>query len=77
MKEERNDTIMYTSSDSKEPLALFERDDGVWHTQKQRAESSDTAVTHRSMRIKSILKDKKLNPNSVVKNYVTTAFKTQ
>lgn len=34
MKEERNNIMIYTSSDSKASLALFERYGGVWHTQK-------------------------------------------
>lgn len=38
MKEERNDTIMYTSTDGKASLALFERYSGVWLNKKQLVE---------------------------------------
>lgn len=69
--------MIFTSTDKKAFLTIFERDDGFWLNQKQLSESCDTAVPNMGLHIKSILKDKKLNPNSAVKNYVTTAFKTQ
>jgi len=71
--EEQNNIIIYTSTDGKASVALFERDNSVWLNQKQLAEIFDTSVPNISMHIKSILKDKELSPNSVVKDYLTTA----
>lgn len=70
---EQNNIIIYTSSDGKASVALFERDDNVWLNQKQLAEIFDTSVSNISLHIQNILKDKELNPNSVIKDYLTTA----
>lgn len=71
--EEQNNIIIYTADDGKASVALFERDGSVWLNQKQLAEIFDTSVPNISMHIKSILEDKELNANSVVKDYLTTA----
>jgi hypothetical protein len=71
--EERNDIIIYTSEDGKASVALFERDDSVWLNHNQLAELFDTSKQNISLHINNILKDKELNPNSVVKEYLTTA----
>ncbi|SEA43805.1 virulence RhuM family protein [Bizionia paragorgiae] len=71
--EEQNNIIIYTADDGKASVALFERDGTVWLNQKQLSELFDTSVPNISMHIKSILKDKELNTNSVVKDYLTTA----
>lgn len=70
---EQNNIIIYTSTDGKASVALFERDGSVWLNQKQLAEIFDTSVPNISMHIKGILKDKELTPDSVVKDYLTTA----
>jgi hypothetical protein len=71
--EERNDIIIYTSTDGKASVALFERDGSVWLNQKQLAELFDTSVQNIGQHISKILTDNELNANSVVKNYFTTA----
>jgi hypothetical protein len=71
--EEQNNIIIYTANDGKASVALFERDGTVWLNQKQLAEIFDTSVPNVSMHIKSILEDKELSANSVVKDYLTTA----
>ena len=70
---EQNNIIIYTSADGKASVALFERDGSVWLNQKQLAEIFATSVPNISMHISSILKDKELTSNSVVKDYLTTA----
>ena len=45
----------------------------VWMNQKQIAELFDTTVPNISMHISNILKEGELEPNSVVKDYLTTA----
>ena len=71
--EEQNNIIIYTADDGKVSVALFERDGSVWLNQKQLAEVFATSVPNISMHIKSILEDKELSANSVVKDYLTTA----
>ena len=71
--EERNNIIIYTSEDGKASVALFERDGSVWLNQNQLAELFDTSKQNISLHINNILKDKELNSNSVVKEYLTTA----
>ena len=70
---EQNNIIIYTSSDGKASVALFERDDSVWLNQKQLAQIFDTSISNISLHIQNILKDKELKANSVVKDYLTTA----
>ncbi len=70
---EQNNIIIYTSTDGKASVALFERDGSVWLNQKQLAEIFATSVQNIGQHINKILEDKELIPNSVVKNYFTTA----
>jgi hypothetical protein len=71
--EEQNNIIIYTSTDGKASVALFERDGSVWLNQKQLSEIFDTSVQNVGQHINKILIDKELKANSVVKNYFTTA----
>lgn len=65
--------ILYTSDDGKSTVSLFERDGSVWLNQLQMAELFATSKQNVSLHINSILKDRELEVNSVVKNYLTTA----
>lgn len=65
--------IIYNSVDGKTSVALYARDGNVWMNQSQLAELFDTSVPNVSMHISNILKEKELEPNSVVKDYLTTA----
>lgn len=71
--EEQNNIIIYTATDGKASVALFERDGSVWLNQKQLAEIFDTSIPNISMHISNILKDSELESNSVIKDYLTTA----
>ncbi|NRR90922.1 virulence RhuM family protein [Winogradskyella undariae] len=73
MSQDENNIIIYTTQDGKSSVALFARDGNVWMNQKQLSELFDTSVPNISMHIKSILEDKELIENSVVKDYLTTA----
>jgi hypothetical protein len=65
--------ILYTSDDGKSTVSLFERDGSVWLNQLQMAELFATSKQNISLHINSILKDRELEVNSVVKDYLTTA----
>ena len=65
--------ILYRSADGKSSVALFARDESVWLNQIQLAELFDTSKQNISTHIRNIFKDKELDKNSVVKEYLTTA----
>lgn len=65
--------ILYTSEDGRSSVALYARDGSVWLNQLQMSELFATSKPNISMHISSILKDKELDKNSVVKEYLTTA----
>ena len=65
--------ILYTSEDGRSSVTLYARDGSVWLNQLQMAELFATSKPNISMHISSILKDKELDKNSVVKEYLTTA----
>lgn len=67
------DMIIYNTADGKASVALYARDGDVWMNQQQLAELFDTSIPNISMHISHILKEKELNQNSVIKNYLTTA----
>lgn len=52
---------------------LYARDGSVWLNQQQMAELFATSKQNISMHIYNVLKDKELEGNSVVEDYLTTA----
>lgn len=69
----RDGIIIYTTDDGKSSISLFARDGSVWLNQSQMAELFDTSKQNISHHVASILDDKELRENSVVKYYLTTA----
>lgn len=65
--------IIYNTQDGKANVALLAKDGKVWMNQNQLAELFDTSKQNIGQHIASILEDKELDVNSVVKNYFTTA----
>jgi hypothetical protein len=65
--------IIYNTDDGKSSVKLFAQDGTVWLNQQLMAELFDTSVQNISLHIINILKDRELDANSVVKNYLTTA----
>jgi hypothetical protein len=65
--------IIYQTLDGKANVALMAKDGNIWMNQNQLAELFDTSKQNIGQHIKSILEDKELIENSVVKNYFTTA----
>jgi hypothetical protein len=70
---DRQNIIIYNSSDGKASVALYAKDGTVWMNQKQIAELFATSVPNISMHISNILKEQELEEISVVKDYLTTA----
>jgi hypothetical protein len=70
---EEQNVIIYNTVDGKSSVALFTRDGNAWMNQNQLAELFATSVPNISMHIANILKEKELEVNSVVKDYLTTA----
>jgi hypothetical protein len=71
--EEKNQIIIYNTSDGKASVSLFAKDGNVWMNQKQLAELFDTSKQNIGQHIANILKEGELDEHSVVKNYFTTA----
>lgn len=65
--------ILYTSDDGKSTVSLFERDGSVWLNQLQMAELFATSKPNINIHIANILKDKELDADLVIKDYLTTA----
>ena len=68
-----NSIIIYNTQDGKSSVSLFAKDGSVWMSQNQLAELFATSKPNISMHISNILKEKELDENSVVKDYLTTA----
>lgn len=71
--ENDNQIILYNTVDGKASVALYARDGNVWLNQNQLAELFATSKPNISMHISNILKERELDTNSVVKDYLTTA----
>ena len=71
--EEKQNIIIYNTADGKASVILYAKDGMVWMNQTQLAELFDTSVPNISMHISNILKEKELQANSVIKEYLTTA----
>jgi hypothetical protein len=65
--------IIYNTEDGKTSISLFAKDGNVWMNQNQIAELFATSKQNVSLHIINILKEKELDLNSVVKDYLTTA----
>lgn len=73
MANNKSNIIIYNTPDGKAAVSLMTKDGNVWMNQKELAELFDTSIPNISMHITNILKDKELEKNSVIKDYLTTA----
>jgi len=73
MDNNKQNIIIYNTADGKVNVALYAKDGMIWMNQNQLSQLFDTSVPNISMHISNILKDKELDENSVVKDYLTTA----
>lgn len=65
--------IIYNTQDGKTSVSLLAKDGMVWMSQMQIAELFATTKQNISLHIQNILKEKELEQNSVVKEYLTAA----
>ena len=73
MDNNESNIIIYNTIDGKASVVLYARDGSVWMNQNQLAELFDASKQNISYHIINILKDREINANSVVKDYLTTA----
>ena len=73
MPSNESNIIIYNTLDGRASVALYAHDGSVWMNQAQLAELFDTSVPNMSMHITNVLKEKELQADSVIKNYLTTA----
>ncbi len=73
MDQDKQNIVIYNTADGKVSVSLFAKDGMIWMNQSQLAELFDTSVPNISIHISNILKEKELDGNSVVKDYLTTA----
>ena len=72
MTEQAPNIIIYNTIDGKASVALYAKDGKIWLNQQQIAELFATSKPNISMHISNILKEKELNRDSVVKDFLTT-----
>lgn len=68
-----DEIILYRTEDGKNEVNLLSRDGMVWLNQSQMAELFATSIPNINTHINNVLRDKELNADSVVKDYLTTA----
>ena len=73
MDKEQHDIIIYSTPDGKTSVSLMTRDGKVWLNQSQISDLFGTSVQNVSYHIINILKEKELDANSVIKDYLITA----
>jgi len=73
MQEQESNIIIYNTADGKSKVILMAKDGNVWMNQKQMAELFDTSVPNINIHIANILKERELDANSVIKDYLITA----
>ncbi len=73
MINDKSNIIIYNTIDGKASVALYAVDGKIWLNQMQMAELFATSKQSISYHIVNILKEKELEANSVVKDFLTTA----
>ena len=71
--DDKQNIIIYRTSDGRASVALYAKDGKIWLNQQQMAELFATSKQLISHHIANILKDIELDGFSVVKQYLTTA----
>ncbi len=70
---ENNNIIIFDNGTIKLDVSVSPKEETVWLTQVQISLLFETTVSNISMHIKNILSDNELDPNSVIKDFLSTA----
>ncbi len=70
---DQQNLIIYHTADGQAAVSLYARDGNIWMNQTQLAELFATSKQNVSLHINNILKEKELQSDSVIKDYLTTA----
>ena len=73
MKYDRSEIIIYQADEGQTKIDVRLEDETVWLSQTQMAELFQTTKQNVSLHINNAFKEGELDPNSVVKDYLTTA----
>jgi len=73
MRSDNSEIIIYQTADGHTKIDVRMEDETVWLTQAQMAELFQTTKQNISLHINNAFKEGELEPNSVVKEYLTTA----
>jgi hypothetical protein len=73
MKSDNSEIIIYQTRDGRTKIEVHIEDETVWLTQAQMAELFQTTKQNISLHINNAFEEGELEPNSVVKEYLTTA----
>ncbi len=71
--EPKSEIILYQTEDNATRIEVRLENETVWLSQNQMAELFQTSIPNVSMHIRNIFKDNELQPDSVVKEFLTTA----
>ena len=71
---EKNEVVLFESKDKKVVLSVPMDGDTVWLNQLQMANLFDTTKQNVSLHANNCFKEGELDKNSVVKDFLTTAF---
>jgi hypothetical protein len=71
--ESKSEIILYQTEDNRTRIEVRLENETVWLTQNQLAELFQTSIPNVSMHIRNIFNDNELHPDSVVKEFLTTA----
>ena len=69
----KSEVILYQTEDGKTRLEVRVDKDTVWLTQNQMADLFQTSIPNVSMHIRNLFSENELRPDSVVKEFLTTA----
>lgn len=72
-QDKNNQIIIYNTEDGKTRVEVRFEHENVWLTQKLMAELFETTKQNVSLHLQNIFKDRELNQDSVVKDFLTTA----
>jgi hypothetical protein len=68
-----SELVLYQTEDGSTRLEVRLENETVWLTQNQMAELFQTSIPNVSMHIRNLFKERELQPDSVVKEFLTTA----